>query len=116
MENSEVSSDTGQSQGIDQSPPQNTTSEQLAKMWKVVVDGQEMEVDEKELVSNYTHRKGIEAKAREASDIRKQAEEVLRIFKNGRLIPQIWMKEAVGSELSDTPILEAVREALKVVK
>ncbi len=44
------------------------------------------------------------------------AEEVMRIYANGRLIPQIWMKNAVGKEISIQPMIEATTEALKVVK
>jgi hypothetical protein len=39
-------------------------------------------------------------------------EEVPRIFTYGRVIPQLWMKHAVGSELSAKPMLEATDEAL----
>lgn len=41
------------------------------------------------------------------------ASEVLRIYKQGRLIPQEWMKKAVGSEISSKPMIEAASEALK---
>jgi hypothetical protein len=44
------------------------------------------------------------------------AEEVLRIFSIGRLTPQHWMERAVGEQISNRPIFEAVTEALKVVK
>jgi hypothetical protein len=44
------------------------------------------------------------------------AEEVLRIFSIGRLTPQHWMERAVGEQISNRPIFEAVAEALKVVK
>ncbi len=41
------------------------------------------------------------------------ADETLRIWSAGRLIPQLWMKNAVGSEISITPLLNATDEALK---
>ena len=44
------------------------------------------------------------------------AAEVERIYTKGRLIPQVWMKEAVGKEISCEPILEATTEALKIIK
>jgi hypothetical protein len=44
------------------------------------------------------------------------AAEVERIYEQGRLIPQVWMKGAVGREISIEPILEATTKALKVVK
>ena len=44
------------------------------------------------------------------------AKEVERIYEQGRLIPQVWMKGAVGREISVKPLLEATDKALKVVK
>ncbi|HNY02775.1 MAG TPA: hypothetical protein PKG48_09325 [Bacteroidales bacterium] len=43
------------------------------------------------------------------------ADEAIRIYSTGRMIPQLWMKNAVGSEISIQPLLSAVNEALKVV-
>jgi oligoendopeptidase F len=40
-------------------------------------------------------------------------DEVTRIFTIGRIIPQQWMKEAVGEELSNKPLLQAVDKALE---
>lgn len=40
------------------------------------------------------------------------ADEVLRMYSYGRIIPQLWMKNAVGREISTVPMLEAVNEAL----
>lgn len=42
-------------------------------------------------------------------------DEVMRIYSNGRIIPQKWMKEAVGEELSVKPLLESVDNALNKV-
>ncbi len=42
--------------------------------------------------------------------------EVERMFSAGRLIPQLWMKNAVGKEISAEPFLQATDEALKVIK
>ena len=44
------------------------------------------------------------------------ADESIRIYSAGRLIPQQWMKNAVGSEISIKPLLESTDEALKVLK
>jgi hypothetical protein len=44
------------------------------------------------------------------------ANEVYRAFTQGRVIPQLWMKGAVGSEISPTPSIEAAAEAIKVLK
>lgn len=41
------------------------------------------------------------------------AAEVERIYSTGRLVPQLWMKNAVGKEISVEPLLAAVDEALK---
>ncbi len=44
------------------------------------------------------------------------AKEILRIYSIGRLIPQVWMKQAVGSEISVDPLLKAVDSAVKVIR
>jgi hypothetical protein len=44
------------------------------------------------------------------------AEEVERIFAIGRIIPQSWMMDAVGRELSGEPLIEAAKEAINHVK
>lgn len=41
--------------------------------------------------------------------------EVMRIYSKGRIIPQMWMKEAVGEELSVRPLLEAVDNAMNKI-
>lgn len=38
--------------------------------------------------------------------------ESMRIYSTGRLIPQLWMKNAVGEEISIKPLVEATRNAL----
>lgn len=40
------------------------------------------------------------------------ANEVTRMFSQGRLVPQLWMKHAVGKEISNEPILKAAEEAV----
>jgi hypothetical protein len=44
------------------------------------------------------------------------ADEIMRIYQQGRIIPQLWMKEAVGEELSNKPLLEAVDKALEKIE
>ena len=44
------------------------------------------------------------------------ADEAVRIFSAGRLIPQLWMKNAVGSGISIQPLLDATDQALKALK
>lgn len=43
------------------------------------------------------------------------AEEIQRIYLQGRLIPQVWMQGAVGEKLSNQPMFDATEEALQVV-
>ena len=43
------------------------------------------------------------------------AQEIERMFTIGRIIPQEWMKQAVGSGLSPDPMLAAAGEALEVI-
>ena len=44
------------------------------------------------------------------------AEEMIRMYSQGRLIPQLWMKGAVNNELSGNPTLKAAEKALKETK
>lgn len=44
------------------------------------------------------------------------AQEVDRMYTQGRLVPQLWMQGAVGSGIAIDPMLKAVDEALKVIK
>jgi hypothetical protein len=46
---------------------------------------------------------------------KKVGEEMERMLKQGRIIPQLWMKGAVGSPLSSEPMLKAAEEALNYV-
>ncbi len=42
--------------------------------------------------------------------------EMERMCQAGHVIPQLWMKNAVGKEISAAPLLEAAAEALKLIK
>ena len=44
------------------------------------------------------------------------ADEAIRIYSAGKLIPQEWMKHAVGSEISIKPLIDATDAALKIIK
>ncbi|MDD2635065.1 MAG: hypothetical protein PHW82_06155, partial [Bacteroidales bacterium] len=44
------------------------------------------------------------------------ADEITRMLLQGQIIPQEWMKGAVGTKISGTPTLEAVNKALEIVK
>jgi len=41
------------------------------------------------------------------------ADEIQRMYTQGRIIPQLWMNNSVGGDISAEPLLQAVREALK---
>ncbi|MDL2239263.1 hypothetical protein LJC25_01445 [Bacteroidales bacterium OttesenSCG-928-K03] len=41
------------------------------------------------------------------------SQEVIRMFSEGRLTPNIWMKEAVGNNVSTKPLIEATRKHLR---
>ncbi|MCE5205620.1 MAG: hypothetical protein LLF80_05885 [Porphyromonadaceae bacterium] len=43
------------------------------------------------------------------------ADEIERMFIQGRIIPQLWMKNGVGSPISIDPLLNATREALQAL-
>ncbi len=43
------------------------------------------------------------------------ADEMNRMYTQGRIIPQLWMKNAVGSDISIDPLLKATKEALEVL-
>jgi len=62
--------------------PGETKAETLKRMYKVTVDGSEMEVDEDELRRGYSHNKAAEKKMQEAGMTRKEAEKVLSIFRD----------------------------------
>lgn len=44
------------------------------------------------------------------------ADEMNRMYTQGRIIPQLWMKNAVGSKISIEPLLKATDEALKALE
>lgn len=44
------------------------------------------------------------------------ADEIQRMYTQGRIIPQIWMRNAVGSPISIDPLLKATEEALKALE
>ena len=67
--------------GIPGSQPGETKAETVARMYKVTVDGQDMEVDENELRRGYAHNTAASKRMEEAAMSRKEAEQVLRIFK-----------------------------------
>ena len=68
--------------GIPGSVPGETQAQTQARLYKVTVDGQEMEVDEDELRRGYAHNKAAAKRMEEAAFTRKEAEQVIRLFKD----------------------------------
>lgn len=66
-------------------------------------------------LSAYSYGQVIEFQLEEQLKGRSFADEIDRIFAQGRLIPQLWMEQATGSRISTKPILKAVDEALTVM-
>ena len=67
--------------GVPGSLPGETKAETVARLYKVTVDGEDMEVDENELLRGYAHNKAASKRMEEAAMSRKEAEQVLRLFK-----------------------------------
>ena len=67
--------------GVPGSLPGETPAQTQARLFKVMVDGQEVEVDEKELLRGYAHNKAASKRMEEAAMSRKEAEQVLKLFK-----------------------------------
>lgn len=44
------------------------------------------------------------------------ADEIDRMYTQGSIIPQLWMKNAVGSDISNEPLLKATKEALEALE
>ncbi len=66
-------------------------------------------------LSNYPVGKLIEFQVGEYVKDKHFADEVTRMLVQGTLIPQEWMKGAVGREISGEPTLNAVKKALKII-
>ena len=97
--------------GIPGSAPGETPQQTAARLYKVTVDGQEMEVDEEELRRGYAHNKAAAKRMEEASMTRKEAEQVLRVFKeNPREAFKILGKDA--RKFAEQIINDDLNEAL----
>lgn len=70
-------------------------------------------IDNPLYLSNYPVGHLIEFQLDQYLKGRNFADEAIRIYSAGRLIPQLWMKHAVGSEISIKPLLDATDAALK---
>lgn len=112
------SSQQPNSNGVPGSLPGETKAETVARLFKVTVDGEEMEVDENELKRGYAHNKAASKRMEEASMTRKEAEQVLRIFKDnpkeafkllGRDARQ-FAEQIINEELSEALLSPQERE------
>ncbi|MCL1821906.1 MAG: hypothetical protein FWG22_03690 [Prolixibacteraceae bacterium] len=72
-------------------------------------------IDNPLYLSNYPIGHIIDFQIEQQVKGKKPADEIDRMYTQGRLAPQVWMKGAVGSEISIKPILAATSEALKKV-
>ena len=72
---------TPNTNGIPGSIPGETKAETVQRLYKVTVDGEEMEVDEDELRRGYAHNRAASKRMEEAAMSRKEAEQVIRLFK-----------------------------------
>lgn len=86
MEGSDTQTD---SDSTEQSPqtlnPMQAEAERMARKYKVKVDGNEMEVDESELINNYQLSKAAQQRLQEGMQLRKQSEEFIRLLKTDPL-------------------------------
>ena len=73
-------------------------------------------IDNPLYLSNYPMGHLIEFQLEEYLKGKNFANEVLRIFRMGRLTPQLWMKRATGQEVSIEPMLKATEIAIKNLK
>lgn len=73
-------------------------------------------IDNPLYLANYPMGHLIEFQLEEHLKGKPLATEVLRIYRMGRLAPQLWMKNATGHELSIEPMLQAVKNAVENVK
>jgi len=64
-------------------------------------------------LANYSYGHIVQFQIEEYLKGKNLSSEIDRIYKQGRLTPQQWMKGAVGEKISAAPILNALSEALK---
>ena len=67
-------------------------------------------------LSNYPYGRLIMFQLEEYLQERDFAEEVLRIFSLGQLTPMYWMERAVGQQISNQPMFNAVEKAVQALK
>lgn len=73
-------------------------------------------IDNPLYLSNYPVGHLIQFQIEEYLEGKDLASEVYRMYSLGLLVPQVWMKEAVGEPISVKPVLHAVDAALEAMK
>ncbi|HLN52298.1 MAG TPA: hypothetical protein VK212_01230 [Lentimicrobium sp.] len=73
-------------------------------------------IDNPLYLSNYPMGHLIDFQIEQQVKGKSLADEFSRMYTQGRLVPQVWMKGAVGSEISIQPTINAAAEALKALK
>jgi hypothetical protein len=70
-------------------------------------------VDSPLYLANYSYGQIVQFQIEEYLKGKKFADEIDRMYSQGRLTPQQWMKGAVGAKISTQPLLNSLEEALK---
>ncbi len=73
-------------------------------------------IDNPLYLSNYPMGHLIDVQIEQQVKGKSLAAEFQRMYTQGRLVPQVWMKGAVGSEISIQPTINAAAQALKALK
>ena len=73
-------------------------------------------IDSPLYLANYPYGHIIQFQLEQQLKGKSVAVEIERIYPAGRLTPQHWMRNAVGSEVSTQPLLDAAAEALETMK
>jgi hypothetical protein len=73
-------------------------------------------IDNPLYLSNYPVGHLIDFQIEQFVANKKLADEVGKMLVRGRIIPQLWMKEAVGSEISISPSIDAADKAIEKLK
>jgi predicted RNase H-related nuclease YkuK (DUF458 family) len=97
---------------------QEMTQEQAKKLYKLLVDGEELEVDEEELKRGYGHTKAAQKRMQEAAQTRKEAETVLRLLnENPREVFKLlgmdynkFAEDIINENLQESLLTEQERE------